>query len=78
MDKRIVLAVIFSATLIFGIPALLGSPYMALLFGDVDLYYELKAIPVAVAECRHFEGDDVSMDFCVDAHIPRIARELRN
>jgi len=64
MNKKIILSVL-AAIVLFGTPAFVSSPYMALVFLDLDGYYILKANRLAVHECSELYGsDDTAFDIC--------------
>lgn len=75
--NRIILSFILSATFLLGLYGFVQTPYYALALGDVELYYRLKAVPLAVDACENFLADDVAMDMCTEVEVIRIARELR-
>lgn len=76
MNKKIILSTI-AATILLAGPAFVSSPYMALVFLDLDLYYDLKANRLAVDECMPFIETPSAMDICMDTESSRIARELK-
>lgn len=78
MNKKIVTIVILSATVIFGLPTFIKSPYCALALGDVDLYYELKANRLAGPYCDEIAGDDdAAYEICFGPAQRRYLAKLR-
>lgn len=77
MNKKIILALTVSATVLFGGPAFVKSPHFALLFGDVDLYYELKANRIALEKCYDPALSDEVILACAQLSSGRIAQDLR-
>jgi len=77
MNKKIILSAL-AAIVLFGGPAFVSSPYMALVFLDLDLYYDLKAGRLAVEECMPFIETPSAMDICVETEGAKIAAMLKN